>query len=190
METSDYSFDEKRKNLREGFVIDTDKPFRSLNVDETGSINTHSSDFNNVEWNFIKSTQNLPDKNVNAYKFRMFTEATSLLNNILNKSNATREELENYVNARFLFLNETYIKEKERYMGEREVLEKTYLLAKFKVDYKAILNLRYIDSTDEDYHETEAAFILVNGKTREQYYEEELKKLRRRCLIKVYLKKK
>ena len=184
VETSDYSFDEKRKNLREGFVIDTDKPFRSLNVDETGSINTHSSDFNNVEWNFIKSTQNLPDKNVNAYKFRMFTEATSLLNNILNKSNATREELENYVNARFLFLNETYIKEKERYMGEREVLEKTYLLAKFKVDYKAILNLRYIDSTDEDYHETEAAFILVNGKTREQYYEEELKKIEKEMLDK------
>lgn len=42
VETSDYSFDEKRKNLREGFVIDTDKPFRSLNIDANGRINTFS----------------------------------------------------------------------------------------------------------------------------------------------------
>ena len=42
----------------------------------------------------------------------------------------------------------------------------------------------YIDSTDENYHETEAAFILVNGKTREQYYEEELKKIEKEMLDK------
>lgn len=42
VETSDYSFDEKRKNLREGFVVDTDKPFRSLNIDANGRINTFS----------------------------------------------------------------------------------------------------------------------------------------------------
>lgn len=45
VETDDYSFDEERANLRDGFVIDTDKPFRSINVDEDGGINTHSTDF-------------------------------------------------------------------------------------------------------------------------------------------------
>lgn len=45
VETSDYSFDEERKNLREGFVIDTDKPFRSLNINANVGINTRFADY-------------------------------------------------------------------------------------------------------------------------------------------------
>lgn len=46
LETNDHSFDEERNNLRKEFVLDTDKPFRSLNIDDNGGINSHSSDLN------------------------------------------------------------------------------------------------------------------------------------------------
>lgn len=176
VETDDYSFDEERANLRDGFVIDTDKPFRSINVDEDGGINTHSDDFKNTEWAFIKRTHNLPDADANVYKARILSEANALMNDILEKNNVNRDELENYVQERFLFLNEFLLKENNRYMSERNILNKAFLLAKFKVEYKAILNQKYLDSVDEDYSTMEGAFFIANGKTREQYYDEELKK--------------
>ncbi len=46
LETNDPDYDNERAKIKEnGFIIDTDKPFRSLNIDEKGGINTHSSDF-------------------------------------------------------------------------------------------------------------------------------------------------
>lgn len=46
LKTNDPDYDNERAIIKEnGFIIDTDKPFRSLNIDEKGGINTHSSDF-------------------------------------------------------------------------------------------------------------------------------------------------
>jgi hypothetical protein len=49
VETSDYSFDEKRKNLREGLVIDTDKPFVSLNMRDDWRSSSPDLDILDVE---------------------------------------------------------------------------------------------------------------------------------------------
>lgn len=176
VETNDYFFDEARVKLRNDFVIDTDRPFRSINIDEKGGINTHSDDFNNIEWTIIKTTHRLSDADANAYKKRILSESVDLINDILKNKDVSREELENYVKARYLFLNEFSLKENNRYRNERDILYQAFLLAKFKVEYKAILNLKYLDSVDENHNEMESAFIIVNGKSRDQYYDEELKK--------------
>ena len=76
VETSDYSFDEKRKNLREGFVIDTDKPFRSLNIDANGRINTFSPNITSPK--VIPANEQL----VNEFLLRVNKEsAPSLIDN-------------------------------------------------------------------------------------------------------------
>lgn len=42
--TGNENFNKEREKERNGWYLDTDKPFRSLNIDEKGGINTHSRD--------------------------------------------------------------------------------------------------------------------------------------------------
>lgn len=177
VQTNDVSFDKERADLRNEFVIDPDKPFQSININESGEMNSQSADFNSTEWEFFKSTHNLTDKDVNTYKNRLLSNAEELLNDILlTNNNINRENLEAYIKSKYLDLYDFALRENNRYMHERAILNKARLLAKFKVDYKAILNLKYIDAVDENSSEVESAFLFVNGKTKEQYYNEELKK--------------
>ena len=171
--------DKVRNQIRESaFVLDTSKPFRSLNIDEKGDVITSSPDLDMFEpiWQMEKKSRNLPDNDVFSYKDRMHNTATEQLEDLLRRSNMTKEQLEGKIWEWDYLLNNFKLQENSQYCEEKELLEKAQLLAKYKVDYKAILNLKYIDSADENKHETEAAFVIVNGKTREQYYQEELEK--------------
>lgn len=171
--------DRIRSQARESaFVIDINKPFRSLNIDENGEIIYSSPDLDMFEpiWQMEQKTRNLPDNDVFAYKERMHNDATEQLGDLLRRSNFTKEQLEGKLWEWDYCLNNFILQENSNYREEKELLEKAQLLAKYKVDYKAILNLKYIDSADENMRETEAAFVIVNGKTREQYYQEELGK--------------
>lgn len=152
--------------------------FRSLNIDEQGGMMTSSPDLDSFEpvWQMEKKSKKLPDVDVYAYKDRITNEAKEVLLKLLNKSDMSREELENKIFEWNYVLNHFALNESANYKEEKDILEKAYALAKYKVDYKAILNLKYIDGADEDKQATESAFLMVNGKTREQYYQEELQK--------------
>lgn len=152
--------------------------FRSLNIDEQGGMLTSSPDLDSFEpiWQMEKNSRNLPDVDVYAYKDRILNEAEDILSELLNKSDMSREDLENKILEWNYILNHFVLKESANYKEEKDILEKAYALAKYKVEYKAILNLKYIDGADEDKQAIEAAFLMVNGKTREQYYQEELQK--------------
>lgn len=152
--------------------------FRSLNIDEQGGMLTSSLDLDSFEpvWQMEKNGRNLPDVDVYAYKDRITNEAEDVLSELLKKTDMSREELENKIPEWNYILNHFALKESANYKEEKDILEKVYALAKYKVDYKAILNLKYIDGADEDKQTTEAAFLIANGKTREQFYQEELQK--------------
>lgn len=73
VETNDHSFDEERTILRKDFVINTDRPFRSINIDEDGRINTQSTDFishkiipadEQLVTSYLDSIRNLPSEDI------------------------------------------------------------------------------------------------------------------------------
>lgn len=164
-------------SFNRALAIDREK-FRSLNVDENLNSSYYSEDLDMFEpvWQMEKSSRKLPDNDVFAYRDRMQFEASNKLNEILGELNMSREELTNKVWEWNSILNDFILKVNANYREEKAILEKALALAKYKVEYKAILNLKYIDNTDEDKQATETAFLMVNGKTREQYYKEELEK--------------
>lgn len=60
LETNDHSFDEERNNLRKEFVLDTDKPFISINMRESWRSSSPDLDILNVELKpvqFINETE-------------------------------------------------------------------------------------------------------------------------------------
>lgn len=177
LSTGDIEADMARSNAREAaFVIDPSKPFRSLNVGEDGQINTHSDDFDTFTsiWQMESKQRKLPDADVFAYRDRMIDNANKMLEDLLKRSDFTREELEGKILEWNNILNNFLLAETVRYRTEKDIIEKALALAQYKVEYKAILNLKYVDAIDEDNHATESAFIIVNGMTREQMYKEEL----------------
>lgn len=172
---SDYSFQTKDYAPYIGnglFKGIPNTPLEEIN----STISSPDLDMFEPVWQMEKKSRSLPDYDVFAYKNRMHNEAAMQLEDILKRSNLTKEQLEGKVWEWDYLLNNFKLQENKNYSEEKEILEKAQLLAKYKVDYKAILNLKYIDSADENKHETEAAFLFVNGKTREQYYQEELEK--------------
>lgn len=155
-----------------------DKPFVSLNMREDNSGVNYAEDFDSFEdiWNMEKNSRKLPDNDVFEYRDRIQSEAEIVLNELLSKLDMTNEELNYKIQEWYYILNNFNLKEIGKHKKEKEILEKTLALANYKVEYKAILNLKYIDAADEDKHATELAFLIANGKTREQYYKEELEK--------------
>lgn len=160
--------------------------FRSLNVDEQGGMLTGSSDLDTFEpvWQMEKKSRNLPDVDVYAYKDRITNEAEDMLSDLLNRVNMSREDLENKIPEWSYILNDFILDERNKYISSKSNLEKAYALAEYKVEYKAILNLKHIDGVDEDRRDTENAYRMLYGKTREQWYQEELQKKEKELISK------
>lgn len=128
-------------------VIDTSKPFRSLNVGEDGQINTHSNDLNgaDVDWQFIKATKKLPYESVEEYKDHRLEEAISFISKMRNLFNLSIDELVSNLSVIDMNLRITLQGCKDDYKNQSEMLEKILQLAEYKVEYKNIMMMDYMD---------------------------------------------
>lgn len=184
--TNDAKFNEERAEARENntWYVDPDKPFVSVNLREGGTSTIMSEDYSmiNTEWQFLKESQNIAEQSIDEYKDRVFSEAEEMLTDILETANMTQEQLRTTINNWNFILDNFYLTIDRNYKQGRENLEKALLLAKFKVDYKAILNEKYTSSVGESDAEAaiiENSYTQIYGKTRKEWYEEQIENLKK-----------
>ena len=114
--TGDENFNKEREKERNGWYLDTDKPFRSLNVDASSGINTHSEDYKTQD---ITNEQlwyaDLKDYELFSKYLAEYYLLTGIdIENILSKEEKTPEDLE--LIFQFEKWSDEKIAEEERYM--------------------------------------------------------------------------
>lgn len=170
--------DEQRKSRNNQNVIkllDGKYYQSSSNWDEFMS---QKSNFVDTEWDFFKKTNNLQDEDINSFLIRVYGEAENLLNKKLKVMGLTKEEFADSLKNEYKKLNNYIIQENANYNAEHDCLEKILLLAKYKVDYKATLNLIYQESLDKNPASQNIA------KKNELFYREELEKSEKKLIEK------
>ena len=159
IETSDQNYNTQRTNLRNAaWTLDADKKFRSLNIDETTEINTESPDYSfiDAEWQFIKTSRNLPYNSVNEFYESMLQDIIKYREKILQVLSNRINEIESWYNQNSL-----------RLAMELKEAEKRLDMAKYMVEYKGYLTITYINGMSDNPfadNATEKAF----GKTRNE----------------------
>ena len=159
------------------------KPFVSFNMRNGGYT---SEDFNSFPdlWKLVKYGHNLPDANVDEYWERMQNESKDMLKMLLDRIAMTESQLREKLKDWNFWLNNYYLSESNRLQNEKGILERTFLLANYRVEYKATLNLLY----QESHGETREAEVgsrlseivskwLYDRKTNEEFYQESLQKM-------------
>lgn len=170
IETSDKKFDTQRSNLRNAaWTLDADKKFKSLNIDETTEINTHSSDLSSfdTEWQFLKSSRNLPYNSADEFYDAMLQMIQKYREKLLKDSGLSSEEILQALSDRIKEIESWYNQNSLRLAKELKEAEKRRDMAKYMVEYKGYLTITYINGMSDNPfadNATEKAF----GKTRNE----------------------
>lgn len=140
--------DRLRNQARESaFVLDATMPFRSLNVGKDGQIITHSNDLyiTDTDWLFIKSTKKLPFETIEEYKNHKLAEAISLISQMQNVFHMSIDELASNLSVVEMNLRKALQGCEGDYNNQSEILEKILQLAEYRVEYKNIMMMDYMD---------------------------------------------
>ena len=161
------------------FVLDTNKPFRSLNVGEDGLINTHSADLNitNTDWQLIRSTKKLPYHTVEEFAEGTTQQYTSILDNILNLANMPLSTFEYNLKQCAYDIEGWYNSESIRLANELDNAEKLHDIANFMLQYKGYLAITYINGMSDNPAAADNAAKKAFGKTRDELAYESIEKM-------------
>jgi len=152
---SDYSF--QKKDFAPYIGNGLFKGIPNTPLKETNS-NISSPDLDMFEpvWQMEKNSRNLHDADVFAYRNRMEIEAIEILKNILSSFGLSRQELESYIYEWRQMLNSSYLTVHSEYEKTRDLIEKSFQLAQFKIEYKTIQANKYIKDHPNEQGSTEA----------------------------------
>ena len=176
----DEKTDLARNRAREiAFVLDTNKPFRSLNVGEDGLINTHSADLSitNTDWQLIRSTKKLPYHTVEEFVEGTTQQYSSILDNILNFVNMPLSTFEYNLKQCAYDIEGWYNSESIRLANELDNAEKLHDIANFMLQYKGYLAITYINGMSDNPTAADNAAKKAFGKTRDELAYESIEKM-------------
>ena len=173
VETSDYSFDEERKNLREGFVIDTDKPFVSLNMRERW----RSPDLDNqyVELEYLKLSKGLKYNSIDDFTNDMVSKSLSMQNYILEVADMSSDVFKTNIIDVANYIERWYNEQNMILSKSLENAEEKYDIANFLCEYKGYLTNCYKNSMSDP--AADFGHIEAFGKTRDELLYENIAKL-------------
>lgn len=140
--------DRARNQARESvFVLDTSKPFRSLNIGKEGEYLTSSPDLDMFEsiWQMEKKSRGIPYETVEEYKKHRLEEALSLISKLQSLFNMNADDLVTNLSVIETNLRIALQGCEEDYKKQSDMLEKILQLAEYKVEYKNIMLMDYMD---------------------------------------------
>lgn len=174
LETNDPDYDNERAKIKEnGFIIDTNKPYRSLNIDEDWS----SPDFDNVnvEWEFIKSSKGLNYNTIDEFSNDMIKQSKTTQDYILNIANMSLETFQHDIIEVGNYIERWYNEESLRLSKSLKIAEEQYDIANFLSEYKGYLTICYMNSMSDA--SADQGTIKAFGKTRDEIAFESIAKL-------------
>ena len=174
LKTNDPDYDNERAKIKEnGFIIDTDKPFRSLNIDEDWS----SPDFDNVnvEWEYVKSSKGLNYNTIDEFTNDMIKQSKYTQDYILNKANMSLETFQHDIIEVGNYIERWYNEESLRLSKSLKIAEEQYDIANFLSEYKGYLTICYMNSMSDA--SADQGAIKAFGKTRDEIAYESIAKL-------------
>ena len=169
----------RNRARRNAFVLDTNKPFRSLNIGEDGLINTHSADMSiiNTDWQLIRSTKKLPYNTIDEFAEGTTQQYNSILDNVLNLANMPLSNFEYNLNQCAYDIEAWYNSESIRLASELENAEKLHDIANFMLQYKGYLAVTYINGMSDNPAAADNAARKAFGKTRDELAYESIEKM-------------
>lgn len=169
----------RNRARQNAFVLDTNKPFRSLNVGEDGLINTHSADMSiiNTDWQLIRSTKKLPYNTIDEFAEGTTQQYNSILDNVLNLANMPLSNFEYNLNQCAYDIEAWYNSESIRLASELENAEKLHDIANFMLQYKGYLAITYINGMSDNPAAADNAARKAFGKTRDELAYESIEKM-------------
>lgn len=174
LKTNDPDYDNERAKIKEnGFIIDTDKPFRSLNINEDWS----SPDFDNVnvEWEYVKSSKGLNYNTIDEFTNDMIKQSKYTQDYILNIANMPLETFKHDIIEVGNYIERWYNEENLRLSKSLKIAEEQYYIANFLSEYKGYLTICYMNSMSDA--SADQGTIKVFGKTRDELAYESIAKL-------------
>lgn len=175
-ENTDLVRNRARKNA---FILDTNKPFRSLNVGDDGLINSHSADMSiiNTDWQLIRSTKKLPYNTIDEFAEGTTQQYNFILDNVLNLANMPLNNFEYNLNQCAYDIEAWYNSESIRLASELENAQKLHDIANFMLQYKGYLAITYINGMSDNPAAADNAARKAFGKTRDELAYESIEKM-------------
>ena len=166
-------------SFNRALAIDTSKPFRSINIDENGGMNTNSPDLNitDTDWQFTKSTKKLPYETIDEFVNGTTQQNISNLDNVLNLANMSLSTFQYNLNQCAYEIEGWYNSESIRLASELEKAEKLHDIANYMLQYKGYLAITYINGMSDNPVAADNASRKAFGKTRDELAYESIEKM-------------